>query len=99
MEATDFLITKPGGLTCYEALSKGLPLYIFQPIPGHEEKNCDFLINNHLAIKIDNIENINNIIGKLLFSSKESEYFYKVIEAWYLSYHHYRQDIVAFNGK
>ncbi|USK35940.1 galactosyldiacylglycerol synthase [Bacillus sp. F19] len=68
MDATDFLITKPGGLTCFEALSKGLPLYIFQPIQGHEERNCDFLVNNHLAIKIDNTIDIDNIIEELLFS-------------------------------
>lgn len=28
MEATDLRITKPGGLTYFEALSKGLPMYI-----------------------------------------------------------------------
>ncbi|MBO1514189.1 MGDG synthase family glycosyltransferase [Metabacillus bambusae] len=76
MEATDLLITKPGGLTCYEALAKGLALYIYQPIPGHEEKNCDFLVNNHLAVKIDDVENINNILEKLLFSSQEMEFLY-----------------------
>jgi processive 1,2-diacylglycerol beta-glucosyltransferase len=77
MEATDLLITKPGGLTCYEALAKGLPLYIYQPLPGHEEKNCEFLVNNQLAIKIDDIDNINNIIENLLFPSKELECLYK----------------------
>ncbi|MFC0271417.1 glycosyltransferase [Metabacillus herbersteinensis] len=71
MEAADLLITKPGGLTCYEALAKGLPLFIYQPIPGHEEKNCDFLVNNQLARKIDDIENINDILENLLFSSQK----------------------------
>ena len=76
MEATDLLITKPGGLTCYEAISKGLPIFIYQPIPGHEEENCNFLVNNHLAIKINDIENNNKTLEKLLFSSQEMECLY-----------------------
>lgn len=32
LDAADLLITKPGGLTCFEALSKGVPMLIFQPI-------------------------------------------------------------------
>ena len=71
MEAADLLITKAGGLTCFEAMSKGLPIYIYRPIPGHEEKNCEFLINNHLALKIDDITNLDSVIGKLLFSPQE----------------------------
>jgi processive 1,2-diacylglycerol beta-glucosyltransferase len=79
MEAADLLITKPGGLTCFEALSKGLPMYIYQPIPGHEEKNCDFLINNHLAIKIDDTNHIDTLIEKLLISPQELEFLHNKI--------------------
>jgi processive 1,2-diacylglycerol beta-glucosyltransferase len=79
MEAADLLITKPGGLTCFEALSKGLPMYIYQPIPGHEEKNCDFLINNQLAIKIDDTNYIDRLIEKLLFSPQELEFLHNKI--------------------
>ncbi|XKE73592.1 hypothetical protein LG276_11675 [Cytobacillus kochii] len=61
MEATDILITKSGGLTCFEALTKGLPLFIYQPIPGHEESNCDYLVNEGLAIKIDDSTNIDHL--------------------------------------
>ncbi|AIE58939.1 MGDG synthase family glycosyltransferase [Bacillus methanolicus] len=76
MEATDLLITKAGGLTCFEAMSKGLPMYIYQPFPGHEEKNCEFLVNNHLAIKIDDITNLDKVIEKLLFSPEEMKSLY-----------------------
>ncbi|MGM0876665.1 MAG: MGDG synthase family glycosyltransferase [Bacillota bacterium] len=77
MEATDLIITKPGGLTCFEALAKGVPLIIYQPIPGHEEKNCDFLVNNQLAIKVNDIKNIDYLLEKLLFSSNEIDRVYK----------------------
>ncbi|WP_254119172.1 hypothetical protein [Bacillus sp. FJAT-29790] len=76
MEATDILIIKPGGLTCYEALSKGLTIYNYQPIPGHEEGNCDYLVNNSLAIKIIDLNNIKDLIGKSLFSTTEMEPIY-----------------------
>ncbi|MCY9772880.1 glycosyltransferase [Paenibacillus larvae] len=31
LDAADLLITKPGGLTCFEALSKSVPMLIFHP--------------------------------------------------------------------
>lgn len=53
MDAADCIITKPGGLTTSEALAKGLPLIICNPIPGHEERNATFLVNNGVAMKLD----------------------------------------------
>jgi processive 1,2-diacylglycerol beta-glucosyltransferase len=71
MDASDLLITKPGGLTCFEALSKDLPLFIYQPIPGHEERNCDFLVNNDLGIRIDDSNSIDIWIEKLVTSPQK----------------------------
>ena len=34
MDASDFLITKPGGITVSEALAKELPIIMINPIPG-----------------------------------------------------------------
>ncbi|WP_026582683.1 MGDG synthase family glycosyltransferase [Bacillus sp. J33] len=73
MASADILITKPGGLTCYEAISKGLPICIYQPIPGHEENNCDYLVKKGLAIEFSDLKKINNLIEKLLYSPKEIE--------------------------
>lgn len=50
MSASDCIITKPGGLTTSEALTKKLPLIIVNPIPGHEDRNVEFLLNNGAAI-------------------------------------------------
>ena len=38
MDAADCIITKPGGITTSEAISKGLPMIMVNPIPGHDEK-------------------------------------------------------------
>ena len=52
MSASDCIISKPGGLTVSEALAKNLPMLLVDPIPGHEERNVDFLVNNGMAALI-----------------------------------------------
>lgn len=49
MAASDLIITKPGGLTTAEVLSKALPMIITSPLPGQEDRNTEFLLNNGLA--------------------------------------------------
>lgn len=43
MSAADIIITKAGGLTISEALTKGLPILIYKPIPGQEQENTAFV--------------------------------------------------------
>ncbi|MBI1953152.1 MAG: glycosyltransferase [Candidatus Omnitrophica bacterium] len=43
MSVAQLIVTKPGGLTTSEALAKGLPMVILDPIPGQEVKNARFL--------------------------------------------------------
>lgn len=45
MASADVLVGKAGGLTVSEALATGLPLIIFNPVPGQEVFNADFLVN------------------------------------------------------
>ncbi|MBD5637280.1 UDP-N-acetylglucosamine--LPS N-acetylglucosamine transferase [Clostridium botulinum] len=68
MQCCDLLLTKPGGLTITEALVSNIPMAIFSPIPGQEEKNAEFLLRHNLAISIDSIEDTKNIINDLLKS-------------------------------
>jgi processive 1,2-diacylglycerol beta-glucosyltransferase len=51
MTASDVAITKPGGLTASECLAVGLPMIVISPIPGQEERNSDFLLENGAALK------------------------------------------------
>ncbi|MDR1572407.1 MAG: galactosyldiacylglycerol synthase [Clostridiales Family XIII bacterium] len=50
MDAADCIITKPGGITSSEALAKGLPMIMINPIPGHETRNAEFMLNNGIAL-------------------------------------------------
>lgn len=52
MDASDCIITKPGGLTVSESLAKGLPMILVNPIPGQEERNAQFLVENGAAIAV-----------------------------------------------
>lgn len=51
MAVSDLAITKPGGLTTSECLAVGLPMIVVSPIPGQEERNADFLLENGAALK------------------------------------------------
>jgi len=52
MAASDFIVTKPGGLTTAEVLACGLPMIIVDPLPGQEERNTEFLLNSGVAVKV-----------------------------------------------
>jgi processive 1,2-diacylglycerol beta-glucosyltransferase len=51
MAASDVVVTKPGGLTTSECLAMGLPMIVHAPIPGQEERNCDYLLEQGAALK------------------------------------------------
>lgn len=51
MAAADLAVTKPGGLTSSECLAMQLPMIVVSPIPGQEERNCDYLIETGSAVK------------------------------------------------
>lgn len=51
MAVSTLIITKPGGLTISEALSKNLPIIIIDPIPGQEANNTEYLIKERAAVK------------------------------------------------
>jgi len=62
MEVSNFIITKPGGLTISEALIKELPIFLMSPIPGQEEKNAQFLVNSGAAVRITPEDDIDSIL-------------------------------------
>ncbi len=66
MGISDFIITKPGGMTISEALVKELPIFLTFPIPGQEERNCRFLLENGVAVNIQPKDNIDHILTDIL---------------------------------
>jgi processive 1,2-diacylglycerol beta-glucosyltransferase len=66
MQMADLFIGKPGGMTVAEALACGLPMVIFSPIPGQEERNSDHLLEQGAAIKCNDLTTIPYKIDLLL---------------------------------
>lgn len=66
MDASDVIVTKPGGLTTSEAFAKGLPMIAMNPIPGQEDKNLAFLVNNGAAIAVNSEYTISEALYQLL---------------------------------
>jgi processive 1,2-diacylglycerol beta-glucosyltransferase len=66
MAASTLILTKPGGLTCSEALALGKPLVLLNPIPGQEAANSDFLLEHGAAVKVNRLEELPFRIEKLL---------------------------------
>jgi processive 1,2-diacylglycerol beta-glucosyltransferase len=66
MAAADLFVGKPGGLTTAEALARRLPMVIFEPIPGQEERNSDHLLEQGVAIKCNEISTMPYKIDRLL---------------------------------
>ena len=50
MDAADLFITKPGGLSTTEAATKGVPLVLFNAVPGCETRNLEFLLSIGCAV-------------------------------------------------
>ncbi len=71
MDAADCIVTKPGGLTVSEALAKGLPMAIFKPIPGQEERNLEFLLNFGACMKISKTSPVDEVVEQLFMDSRK----------------------------
>jgi len=60
------LLSKPGGLTTAEALARGLPMVVLDPIGGQEERNSDVLLENGAAVKCTEVTVLNHKLARLL---------------------------------
>lgn len=70
MYAADLLVTKPGGLTVSEALACGLPMAVFDAIPGQEEDNAEFLASHEMCIRLEKNGDFAGEIAALLREKK-----------------------------
>ncbi|HZK54919.1 MAG TPA: glycosyltransferase [Desulfosporosinus sp.] len=70
MSVSHLIVTKAGGLTVSEALTKHLPLVIFKPIPGQEEENAHF-VQRIGAGHVVATEKVGSLLSHLLSNPKE----------------------------
>ncbi|MFY8269231.1 MAG: MGDG synthase family glycosyltransferase [Terrimicrobiaceae bacterium] len=66
MAAASILLSKPGGMTTAEALARGLPMMILDPIGGQEERNADVLLEAGAAVKCTEVTLVAHKLRRLL---------------------------------
>jgi len=66
MDASELALTKPGGLSTSEALTKALPLILIDAVPGCETRNLDFLTLNNFSQTAKNTERLSILTCRYL---------------------------------
>lgn len=66
MNGADVLVGKPGGLTTSEALASSLPLILYKPIPGQEERNARYLLQENVAQLAQNIDDLLSMVKNMI---------------------------------
>ena len=66
MAASDLFVGKPGGLTTSEALAKGLPMVVINPIPGQEAKNTEYLLSQNVAVEAQDANDVMLFVDEFL---------------------------------
>ena len=74
MEENQILITKPGGLTVSEAIVKNIPLIIPFFIPGHEEENKNFIVEEEIGVYANGIDAVVKEVKKFYNNRRRVEY-------------------------
>lgn len=69
LSISTIILTKAGGLITTEALQKGVIPFLIENYPGQEERNADFLLEEGLAIKINQYSSLRYKILKILKDS------------------------------
>ena len=80
MDFSDIIITKGGGVTISEALSKSMAIVVINPIPGQEERNVNYLLGKKAVVKADSIRDVKDITKRLL---RDSDYLASLKKAAY----------------
>ncbi len=73
MGAADLIVTKPGGLSTSESLGCGAGMLLIDPIPGQEMRNCDYLLENGAAIKVNNLSSLSFKLATVLSEPQRLE--------------------------
>ena len=70
MQAADLLVSKAGGVSLAEAAAVGIPLVIFQHLPGQETVNVRFLTQHEAVAPADDPEQLLYAAEELMFTDR-----------------------------
>lgn len=80
MDASACILSKPGGITTSETLAKGLPMIMIDQLPGVEDRNVEFLLNNGAALFASKTFSIDEALHLLLESPQRQQNIQAAIE-------------------
>jgi processive 1,2-diacylglycerol beta-glucosyltransferase len=69
MSAGSVLVSKPGGMSCTEALATGLPQVLYHPIPGQEEDNAAAMVRYGAGVMVHRTADVLGETLKILTSA------------------------------
>ena len=78
MAAGAVLVTKPGGMSCTEALASRLPQILYHPIPGQEEDNAAAMVRYGAGVMV---RETSQILGQTLKILTSPDHRHKMVEA------------------
>ncbi len=73
MHAADVLLTKPGGLSTAEALAAQVPMVLYKPLPGQEERNVRVLTEWGAAVRARPLARVPAVLRDVLTDSAARE--------------------------
>jgi processive 1,2-diacylglycerol beta-glucosyltransferase len=76
MDESVFIVTKPGGVTLFEAINKELPLIVLNSNIGQEKGNIEFIRQKKIGIVIDNLKNLQNVLNYYISNHSIINYYY-----------------------
>jgi len=68
---SDLIVSKAGGISITEIMAMGCPMVIMDPIPGQEEYNRDYLVQNKAALFARNPQELGEILLRLVSKPQE----------------------------
>jgi processive 1,2-diacylglycerol beta-glucosyltransferase len=78
MAGATVLVTKPGGMSCTEALASGLPQILYHPIPGQEEDNAAAMARYGAGIVVGRAD---EILGETLKVLTDPDHRRRMVES------------------
>ena len=70
LAASSVLVTKPGGMSCTEALAVAIPQVLINPIPGQEEDNAAAMVRYGAAVMTERTQDVLGETLKVLTSPR-----------------------------
>jgi processive 1,2-diacylglycerol beta-glucosyltransferase len=80
MDESVFIVTKPGGVTVFEAINKEVPLIVLNSIIGQEIGNIDFIKKNKIGIVINDLDDLPYILDYNINNPDTSDKYVKNIK-------------------